>query len=285
MSVTTLTTSANNKQYKAVAFDMDGTLLNSQKAILPETVAVINQLSAKGIKVILVTGRHHSVIYPYYHQLALNTPVICCNGTYLYDFQKQHYFDANSLSKDQAKHLLQLVNKHQIHTLVYTDNAVTYEVLDDHLEGMLQWIASLPAALQPKLTKVDSFIPVIEQAKEVFKFATSSHDIPHLQAFSQEVSALGEFECEWSWYNRADVALKGNSKGNGLTKWAAYEQIELADIVAFGDSYNDLSMLKIAGLGIAMGNADDEIKDSADRVIGHHNEASIANTLKELFSL
>ncbi|WP_392551672.1 pyridoxal phosphatase [Orbus wheelerorum] len=269
--------------YKAVAFDMDGTLLNNQRQILPETIAAIEKIKQKGIKVILVTGRHHSAIYPYYHQLQLDTPAICCNGTYLYDFAKQTYFDAQPLSKSQSKLLLNLVNQYNVHTLLYTDQYMTYEVLDDHLTGLFKWVESLPEFLRPKIVKVDSFIDVIEQSKEVFKFATSSHDIPALQAFSKAVEEQGEFECEWSWVNRADVALKGNSKGNGLTNWAKFENISLDEIVAFGDSYNDLSMLKNSGLGIAMGNADDVIKAQADRVIGDNNGPNIANELTRLF--
>ncbi|WP_392561971.1 pyridoxal phosphatase [Orbus sturtevantii] len=271
--------------YKAVAFDMDGTLLNNQRQILPETIATIEKIKQKGIKVILVTGRHHSVVYPYYYQLQLDTPIICCNGTYLYDFAKQAYFNSYPLSKRQSKLLLNLVNQHKIHTLLYTDQYMTYEVLDDHLEGLFKWVSSLPEFLQPKIIKVDSFIDVIEQSKEVFKFATSSHDIPALQAFSKVVDNLGDYECEWSWANRADVALKGNNKGNGLANWAKFENIALSEIVAFGDSYNDLSMLKNAGLGVAMGNADDAIKAHADRVIGDNNNPSIADELTRLFLL
>ncbi|MDF7667565.1 pyridoxal phosphatase [Orbaceae bacterium ESL0727] len=270
-------------KYKAVAFDMDGTLLASNRLILPETAQAIAKVQAQGIKVILVSGRHHSVIYPYYYDLKLTTPAICCNGSYLYDFNKKQYFDASSLSKAQARKLLTLVNQYRIHTLIYTDTNMTYEVLDDHLEGLFKWAATLPAFLQPHIEKVASFEAVIEQSAEIFKFATSSHDIPALKAFSAAVEADGEFSCEWSWVNRADVALKGNTKGHGLAHWAKHEQIDLREIVAFGDSYNDLSMLKIAGLGIAMGNADAEVKAGADYAIGDNNQASIAAELTKLF--
>lgn len=269
--------------YKAVAFDMDGTLLNKQRNILPETVAVLNKLKQQGIKVILVTGRHHSMIYPYYHQLQLNTPAICCNGSYLYDFNKQVYFDANPLTKLQAKKLLNLINQYQVHTLIYTDQYINYEVMDDHMLGLFEWRNTLPPEQQPEFVKVDSFEELIENATDVFKFATSSQDIPVLQTFSAAVEKQGDYECEWSWVNRADIAAKGNSKGNGLANWAKYEGIELEQIIAFGDSYNDLSMLKMAGLGIAMGNADEEIKQQADRVIGDNNSTSIAEELNRIF--
>ncbi|OCG21179.1 hypothetical protein A9G22_10150 [Gilliamella sp. App2-1] len=270
-------------KYKAVAFDMDGTLLASNRLILPETVEMIKKISAKGVKVILVSGRHHSVIYPYYYQLKLSTPAICCNGSYVYNFEKKEAFAAKPMTKDQARMLLKLVNQYGIHTLIYTDQMMTYEVLDDHLEGFFKWVKSLPDFLQPEIQKVDSFEKVIDQAGAIFKFATSSHNIPALQQFSDTVDSLDVFSCEWSWSNRADVAVKGNTKGNGLTHWAEHEDINLSEIVAFGDSYNDISMLSSAGLGIAMGNADDEVKAKANYAIGDNNSPSIATELEKLF--
>lgn len=270
-------------KYKAVAFDMDGTLLGSNRVILPETVDMIQRISDKGIKVILVSGRHHTVIHPYYYQLKLSTPAICCNGTYLYDFEKQQNFAAKPMTKQQAKTLLNLVNQYGIHTMIYTDQFMNYEVLDDHLEGFFQWVKSLPEFLQPEVKKVDDFEKLIDQANLIFKFATSSHDISALKQFSNAVDALGEFSCEWSWSNRADVAVKGNTKGNGLKHWAEHENIKLSEIVAFGDSYNDISMLSIAGLGIAMGNADKEVKEKANYSIGDNNSPSIAAELEKIF--
>ena len=187
------------------------------------------------------------------------------------------------MTKDQARTLLNLVHQFGINTLIYTDRMMTYEVLDDHLEGFFKWVHSLPDFLQPKIGKVESFENIIEEAKAVYKFATSSDNIPLLKEFSKSVDALGCFSCEWSWFNRADVAIKGNTKGNGLSHWADLENIKLSEIVAFGDSYNDISMLSIAGLGIAMGNADEEVKAQANYAIGDNNSPSIAAELEKLF--
>ncbi|KLU19670.1 pyridoxal phosphate phosphatase, partial [Proteus mirabilis] len=72
--------------YRVIALDLDGTLLDDQKRILPESLEALNLARKAGVKVLIVTGRHHVAIHPFYQALDLDTPAICCNGTYLYDY-------------------------------------------------------------------------------------------------------------------------------------------------------------------------------------------------------
>ena len=72
-------------RYQAIALDMDGTLLNRDHKISSATRAALAQARAHGIKVLLVTGRHFMTARPFHHELALDTPIICSNGAYLYD--------------------------------------------------------------------------------------------------------------------------------------------------------------------------------------------------------
>jgi hydroxymethylpyrimidine pyrophosphatase-like HAD family hydrolase len=75
------------------------------------------------------------------------------------------------------------------------------------------------------------------------------------------------------------VAQRGNSKGKRLAQWVESEGLSMEQVIAFGDNFNDLSMLEAAGLGVAMGNADEAIKARADLVIGTNLEAGIAGTI------
>lgn len=72
-----------------IALDMDGTLLSSGHQVTEKTANAIQQARKKGIEVILVTGRHHMMAYPVHHQLALDTPLICANGAYVFDTKNQ----------------------------------------------------------------------------------------------------------------------------------------------------------------------------------------------------
>ena len=69
--------------YRIIALDLDGTLLDRQKRILPDSLAALADARAQGIKVVIVTGRHHVAIHPFYQALQLDTPAICWHGAYL----------------------------------------------------------------------------------------------------------------------------------------------------------------------------------------------------------
>ncbi|MDU4094726.1 MAG: HAD hydrolase family protein, partial [Pantoea sp.] len=100
------------------------------------------------------------------------------------------------------------------------------------------------------------------------------------QQFAELVEQELELACEWSWHDQVDIAQAGNSKGKRLAQWVEAQGLEMKDVLAFGDNYNDLSMLETAGLGVAMGNADDAVKARAKRVIGTNLEPGIAETIR-----
>ena len=68
---------------RVIALDLDGTLLTPQKTLLPSSLEALKRVQEVGYQLLIVTGRHHVAIHPFYQALALDTPAICCNGTYL----------------------------------------------------------------------------------------------------------------------------------------------------------------------------------------------------------
>ncbi|AXF76328.1 pyridoxal phosphatase [Erwinia tracheiphila] len=265
--------------YRIIALDLDGTLLTPRKTILPESLIALQKAREAGVKVIIVTGRHHVAIHPFYQALALDTPAICCNGTYLYDYHAKRVLKSDPLPNAQAQQVIQLLDEAGIHGLLYVDNAMLWQTETVHVTRTIQWGLSLPEQQRPLFTKVDSLAEEAERADNIWKFALSHTDTVALQRCVDSIQARLGLACEWSWQDQVDIAKSGNSKGKRLAEWVAAEGLQMSDVLAFGDNYNDLSMLETAGLGVAMGNADDAIKIRAGRVIGSNLEPGIAETI------
>lgn len=269
--------------YQAIAFDLDGTLLSSQATILESSKKAIAEARAKGLKVFIVTGRHHTAVRPYYAELGLDTPVVCCNGTYLYDFQQDRILEANPLPLPLAENLITSAKAAGIHVAVYTEAAMTYEVLNAHFEKFQKWVASCPEEVRPDVRQVADYQDFIENKITILKVLISDPDLHKLQHFV-DMLPLDQVSAEWSWVDRVDITHTGNSKGACLARLLDREKILPEHVIAFGDNFNDISMLKLVGQGIAMGGCEAEVQQSAKRVIGSNNEDSIAQTLAELLA-
>lgn len=265
--------------YRLIALDLDGTALDTNRSIRPATKAALAEAQRRGIKVVLVTGRHHVATHPYHHELGLPTPAVCCNGTYLYDYAGAEVLRGAPLRKEQAHALLAFCRRHDMHTLIYSENAMNFEVQNDHLTGLIDWANQYPEAIRPVLRLIPSFDHLIEDERIIWKFVISHDD---RAAVEQCVAAMGQeldLSYEWSWVDRVDIAQTGNSKGARLAEWAKSQDIRLDEIIAFGDNLNDISMLTMAGMGVAMGNGEAQVKDIADYVTTSNNTDGIAETI------
>lgn len=269
--------------YQAIAFDLDGTLLTSQATILASSKQAIANARAKGLKVFIVTGRHHTAVRPYYAELGLDTPVICCNGTYLYDFQRDEVLYSNPLSAEQAEFLINQAKAEGIHLSVYVRDAMTVEVLNPHFEKLLKWVNSVPENVRPNVYQVENFQTFIDEGTTIWKVLISDPDLQKMQNFVAKLP-LDQFSAEWSWVDRVDITRLGNSKGACLAELLKLEKIDPKEVIAFGDNFNDISMLQLVGMGIAMGEASEEVQQNANRTIGSHNDDSIAQALAELLA-
>lgn len=271
-------------QYQAIAFDLDGTLLSPNATILESSKQAIQKAREKGIKVYFVTGRHHTAVRPYYAEMNLDTPVVCCNGTYLYDFQKDDVLESNPLTPELASMLINNAQEEDIHVSVYFRDAMTYEAINPHFVKLQKWVDSCPENVRPDVHQVEKFQKEIDNGTTVWKVLISDPDLAKMQKFVDTLP-LDQVSPEWSWVDRADITAAGNSKGAMLAKLLEREGIDPAQVVAFGDNFNDISMLQLVGLGIAMGDSEKEVQQEADKTIGSNSENSISEELTQLFQL
>ena len=269
--------------YQAIAFDLDGTLLNSQGQILESSKNVIRHVRERGIKVVFVTGRHHTAVKPYYYELNLDTPIICCNGTYIYQPQTDEVLISNPLSKAQSEKVITLAEQHDIDLLMYSRDAMNYSRLNPHMEKFTRWVASCPQEVRPNVKQMDDFRALLDNPNEVVWKFVVSHPDRHVMETVVAALPTNEFSSEWSWIDRVDVANQGNSKGGRLLELLKIWNIDPQYVISFGDNHNDSSMISAVGMGIAMGNAEQEVKSIAKRVTLSNDENGIEKALEELF--
>lgn len=269
--------------YQVIALDLDGTLLTPEKTILPASLSALQNARKSGAKVVIVTGRHFVAIHPFYQALELNTPAICCNGALLYDYMEKRVIASDPLQPEQATQLVNLLDSYNVHSLMYADNAMFYQEPTGHIIRTENWAKSLPESQRPIFKQVPSLSEASQDVDAIWKFALTDSDTEKLYSFGQIVERELGLACEWSWHDQVDIAQAGNSKGKRLAQWVESQGLSMSQVIAFGDNFNDLSMLKNAGLGVAMGNAVDEVKACADLVIGNNTETGIADVVNQYF--
>lgn len=265
--------------YRVIALDLDGTLLTSKKQLLPESIAAINKAQQLGIQILIATGRHHSAILPIYQALSLTSPLICCNGAYLYDYQNKQVIEGEAMTRYQADIILDLIHEANIDPLLYADDNMYYCRPTQHVLRTQSWGQQFAEHLRPSLVQVDEMRTVVQQADYLWKFALCDHDTNKLKQLVNMAMQATEVSCEWSWQDQVDITRKGNSKGNRLTSWVTAQSMNMQQVMAFGDNYNDISMLEAAGLGIAMGNATLDIKQRAQIIAGNNDSPAIAEMI------
>ena len=252
--------------YKVLALDLDGTVLNDEHRIHPEVKAAISQ-AAKQCHVVIATGRHHTTAKAYYHELGLTTPIICCNGSYIYDYQKKQLLAHHSLDKRKAIEFIRLVNEYDVKMVMYVDEAMAYSKIKpvNYIGWLQDWAQTLPANLKPNFEAVASFEQRAQTANTIWKFVVEA-DAKDIDNLVRHPLIANHFTAERSWSNRIDFAAKGNTKGSRLAQYTKQLGIKPEEVIAVGDNYNDISMLEFAGLGVAMHNATDTVKQHANAI-------------------
>jgi HAD superfamily hydrolase (TIGR01484 family) len=233
--------------YKLIAVDLDGTLLNEESQISEETAYWLGRAQEAGFHVCFATGRGQKSSYPFMQQLNLPGPFVFVNGSEIW------------LTKDQL---------HLRHTMPVEDVLTLREMAI--AEGIWYW-----AYCTDGVYNINNWHPN-PHATEWLKFGFNSYDLGILARLNAKAEQMGRFEITNSDVDNLELNPKGISKATGLQEVCKLLGITMDQIVAFGDSRNDLKMIQAAGLGVAMGNAQDVVKQAADHVTLTNVEHGIA---------
>ena len=150
---------------------------------------------------------------------------------------------------------------------------------------MEQYYPSFPDSLREQGIEVrvlENVLDVIKEEKpSIYKFVFIEDDVVKLSNFRKEISSLQGINVSSSWHNNLEIMNEGVSKGSSLEYLGSKLNIDKSQIVAIGDNENDISMLKIAGLAVAMKNGEDSIKEYSHIITDTNDEDGVAKAIEK----
>jgi len=236
---------------KLIALDMDGTLLTSDLEVSEMNRSMITQAMDKGVQVMLSTGRWLDFCYPYAESLQLDNYLVTVNGGEIWTASKE------------------LVERH-VHATDLMVNMWNIGLEKD----VYMWCVSTNHVFNSDEQPEDF------HAYEWLKVGYSSEDIDKLNEIRNELSHFDHIEVTNSLPTNIEVNPSGVNKANGLKRVCRELGITMDQVMGIGDSMNDKKMIMQAGLGVAMGNAQDEIKEVADYVTDTNNHDGVAKAIE-----
>lgn len=263
-----------------IAFDMDGTLLCDQsKIILEETKQYLIKLKNEGHLIVLASGRPKSELMPYYNELGLNTPLVCFNGIHCFNPTDEKFPQIRkTYPKERLFEIVDELRGSSItNAFVEDDENVWMLEKDDELYKSMWPHGSLKEIIYGEFNDTVNVDPMtlitICKGKE--------SDIEH---YKNVVAKYKNGNVRFWWNNMCGEVYFGKiSKARCLEHIRKYYKIKKKNTIAFGDYLNDLEMINWAKTGVAMKNACDDLKKSADIVTEYdNNNNGILFALKEI---
>ncbi len=239
--------------YKLIALDMDGTLLNENQHISAANREAIYAALEAGITVMISSGRGVQNILPYVEELQLRTPIVSVNGSEVwkepYVLQRRTLMDTELI-----RGMHRLASRYDAWYWAYAVEGIfNKEQWPDDISS-LQWL----------------------------KFGFHIEDEQSLAVIRDTLVAWDTLEVTNSHPFNLELNPKGISKASGLREVCGMLGIDMSQVVAMGDSLNDIAMIRAAGLGVAMGNAQDAVKREADLVTAANDEDGVAKVIREV---
>ena len=261
--------------YKAIFLDLDGTLLDDNKNISEVNKKAIKQAQSKGAIVCLCTGRQIDITKKFKEIAGTDKYVIASNGAIIYDCERNEELFSLKLADDICKkvyeysigkNILLRFDTRYARYLNDINRAVTTEIeLEEDFDEFLNKNTVLQISVcSPNLEYIDEIIDYIEKNRSDVKI---------------ENKFIAPIKDEKLW--AINIINSSVSKGNAINGLCKFLKIDTNDVIAMGDDLNDISMMKTVGLGVAMGNAKEEVKKHAKEITKTNNENGVAELINK----
>jgi Cof subfamily protein (haloacid dehalogenase superfamily) len=260
--------------YRLLAIDLDGTLLSPQKLITRRTYSALTQAVAAGMKLVIATGQTLNVLRAVCADLPLNVPQIIYNGAIIADIATNTIIREQLVPQEYILSTLALLQETNLYRGYHTHKHV---YVDHNTPGAQKWYRP-PVSSVIEVADVASIYP-----QPCIKLVgIGDEDTLRAKRRKLESALTDQLYVTQASRDLLEFLHPAVSKGNALKFLAQRLAVAPEEIVAFGDNHNDIGMLTFAGLGIAMGNAHDEVKAAANYVTSRNSEDGVAVALEKM---
>lgn len=249
------------EQSKLLLFDLDDTLLNSNKLVSQENVSAIMKCKSKGMTIGYITARSPRKVKTFLKDL----PCDCL----------AYYNGAKIFSGDNLLEKYEIPNTDGIKTMTEIQRAYPDVLIGVYLEPYSYFKGEI-RNINTKETSFSSIHKLPNFDIQRIRIITKLYENISLSSFITD-----DMICLYSVHGSAVITNKNANKGNALRKFSKHFNISIKDIVAFGDDTNDIDMIKSAGIGVAMGNATEEVKAVANYVCDTNNNNGVAKWINK----
>lgn len=263
--------------YKAIFIDLDGTLLDDEKNISVENKTAIKRVQEKGVKVIICSGRQKSLVEDYKKEVGANSYAICCNGAQIYDFDNREELLSLPVAEDLIYGFYEYANKNNY--------LIRFDTKYGRYINNMDYFISKEIYLDEKIEKFVNENPILQ-----ITFGAKTEE--EIDKIIENIKSL----------NRADIKIENKyiakartyeiwainiinvsaSKGNAINGLCRFLKIPIEEVIGIGDDLNDISMMKMVGHGVAMGNALDCVKEIADEITDTNTNNGVAQLLNKI---
>ena len=265
------------KNYEVIVLDLDGTLTNRDKVITPRTKAALMEAQKRGKKVVLASGRPTAGVLPLAEELSLKEYggyVLSFNGGLIINCQTDEVVFSQLLPQEANRRVIELAEEHRVDYLSYEGDHLVVNNKECPYAEKESWINHMPMKEVEDMASYLNF--------QVPKFLLLD-DGDYLALVEPRVkAALGKnFSVYRSEPYFLEVLPKGIDKAQSLARLLDVIGLTKEEMIACGDGYNDLSMIQFAGLGVAMENASDKVKNAADYVTLSNDENGVLHVIEK----
>lgn len=279
--------STNNLKYKMLVTDMDFTLLNKEKKVSVRNREAVKAAIEKGVHMVVATGRIYTSARIYARLLGVRTPIIASNGAIIREAAFNNPEDTentiykDTLNAETIKKMIELSHKYGFFCHFFTEDTIYAEKLVNVSLRYTEWNKYLGEEDKVKIVIADDIEKALVQDNvKILKGIVVDNDSEKIQSFRNEIEGTGIVSATQSMNNNLEMMNKGVTKGSAVKILAQMYGIDRKEIIAIGDNENDMSMIEYAGLGIAMGNAEESLKNVADYITGDYQEDGVAEAIE-----